>query len=166
MRVSKSVASTSLTREWDKLHLLTLLSLAAGARYLHKPVYFPSLDLTIDSGTHITQLSRIVQRDSDIYPSGTSFDAFRFYDEGSGACDPRGTTTPSDIWLPFGIGNVLCPGRDLGTRLCQMIFAKILLNYELEFRGKEVPLAVWEHAEYVANPEISMAARKMQKKGN
>ena len=54
------------------------------------------------------------------------FDGYRFVDPTTGACDISSTVTATEKWLSFAIGASTCPGRLAGTRITQVMFAKIL----------------------------------------
>ena len=68
------------------------------------------------------------------------FDGYRFYDAASSTCTAR-VLTASDTFLSWGQGSALCPGRALAITTVQILFAKMLLNYDVKFAGqrKEYP---------------------------
>ncbi len=111
--------------------------------------------------------SRFIHLDPDIYPNPTKFDGYRFYipESSNAACDIiRDTITPTEKWMVFGIGVSACPARLLGTRLVQVVAAKMLLAYDMEFAhdGDLPELNIFVDAVAGPNPEIKLRFRTRQ----
>ncbi|PLB37644.1 cytochrome P450 [Aspergillus candidus] len=148
----------SFTREILRLHNPTSIS---GARCVMEPITIPSLGLALERGTHISLPSRFIHTDPENYPDPMTFNGYRFYDEASGTCNVQKTLAPSEAWLPFGIGTSACPARLVGTRTCQALFAKILMDYDVgQMEDKDVPLQIWLLGIYVPSPTISVSVRR------
>lgn len=90
------------------------------------------------------------QHDPDIYPIPETYDAFRFSrpkEEGNTkheeSSNPQKTAaflkskntdliTPSDSFLPFGLGRHACPGRFFVSLELKILLAYMVMNYEVE----------------------------------
>ncbi|KAJ5676175.1 cytochrome P450 [Penicillium macrosclerotiorum] len=122
----------------------------------------PSLGLTVKPGTLIALPTRDILRDPEFYQEPEKFDGYRFYDFSSETTDPLGSVTPSETWLPFGIGISACPARKLGLRTAQMLFAKTLLAYDIDFasdKDRKLDLEVLQALDLSPNPQINMRVR-------
>jgi cytochrome P450 len=101
--------------------------------------------------------------DPDIYPDSETFNGYRFINPETGSCDVRNTTTPTQTWLPFAIGSLTCPGRLVGIRVCQVIVAKMILDYDMHlFNKNNSPLLLHSVGVAVPNPEIEMRVKGRQ----
>lgn len=90
----------------------------------------------LPKGTNIGVPTRCIHTDPDVYPNPLAFDAYRFYDPSSKTATTRASTA-SDTFLAFSYGTGLCPGRFIGVKVSQIIFAKIILNYDMQFAFKD-----------------------------
>lgn len=143
--------------------LLTSLIPVTGVRYVIKPTKLPSLGITLQAGTYVAMPARYIQTDADNYANPTKFDAYRFYDESSNTCTGL---KPSETFLSYGMGTSVCPARVLSFRLCQMIFSKILLGYDLGPIDSKVAIQGYDlGAESFPNPEIKITTRKRERGG-
>ena len=123
--------------------------------------------MTFNPGTNITMSSRFVHVDPDFYPNPTKFDGYRFYNPESTVTASdiiRDTVTPTEQCMVFGIGTCACPARLLGTRLVQVVVAKMLMAYDMEFAhdGDLPDLNIFIDAVAAPNPEVKMRFRSRQ----
>ncbi|KAM5436488.1 hypothetical protein MferCBS31731_005766 [Microsporum ferrugineum] len=143
------------------------INLVAGSRQIVKePVTIKSLGMTFKPGTNITTSGQFTHLDPEFYPNPTKFDGNRFYSPDLTASDIlRDTVSPNERWVPFGLGISSCPARVLGIRLCQIMAAKMLLAYNMEFAhedGKSPDFNVFVDAVAILNPEIKMRYKSRQ----
>ncbi|KAK4060899.1 hypothetical protein Trihar35433_9824 [Trichoderma harzianum] len=120
----------SFTRETLRVNGPTLFSVT---RSVLKPFQLKS-GLTLRPGNIITSPSWMIHRDEDNYPKAHEFDPYRFYDETTNTATTKATTA-SNTFLAYGYGSQMCPGRYLGVRMTQIIFAKLLMRYDALFEG-------------------------------
>ncbi|KAH0527419.1 hypothetical protein TsFJ059_002423 [Trichoderma semiorbis] len=120
----------SFTRETLRVNGPTLFSVT---RSVLKPFQLKS-GLTLRPGNIITSPSWMIHRDEDNYPKAHEFDPYRFYDEATNSATTKATTA-SNSFLAYGYGSQICPGRFLGIRMTQIIFAKLLMRYDALFEG-------------------------------
>jgi cytochrome P450 len=92
--------------------------------------------LALRPGTIISSPAWLIHNDSDNYDNANEFNPYRFYDAEKNTCIVRATTT-SNKFLAFGYGLQMCPGRYLGVRMAQTLFAKILMRYDFDFEHPE-----------------------------
>ncbi|KAF5581509.1 cytochrome P450 monooxygenase [Fusarium pseudoanthophilum] len=97
--------------------------------------------LTIeDRMIHLPQGARVsisawgIHHDEDIYPSAYAFDPFRFVPlhKDEGIQDTDSLATPSENYIPFGIGKHSCPGRQFAAVVTKVFLAYLAMNYDLE----------------------------------
>ncbi|EWY89992.1 hypothetical protein FOYG_07630 [Fusarium oxysporum NRRL 32931] len=97
--------------------------------------------LTIeDRMIHLSQGARVsistwgIHHDEDIYPNAYEFDPFRFVPlhKDVGVQDTDSLVTPSENYLPFGIGKHSCPGRQFAAVVTKVFLAYLAMNYDLE----------------------------------
>ncbi|KAF3492213.1 uncharacterized protein GIQ15_01730 [Arthroderma uncinatum] len=155
----------SFTRETLRLDGIALV--AGSRQVVGKPLTIHSLGMTFAPGTNITMSGQFTHLDPEFYPNPTKFDGNRFYSPGSSTTASdiiRDTISPSDRWMVFGIGISACPARLLGTRLCQVVAAKILMAYDMEFghEGKLPDFNIHIDAVAAPNPEIRMRYKYRQ----
>ncbi|KAL4862418.1 cytochrome P450 [Aspergillus spectabilis] len=133
-----------------------------GTRLAMKPLALRSLGMALPSGTQVTLPARSIHLDADYYPDPKTFNGYRFYNadsEGRNVCD---IFSVSDIWMAFGVGTSACPARRMGTRVAQLVFARMLLQYDIESAdkmGRDLPTHIFVDADAVPNPEIKMRIR-------
>ncbi|KAF5653997.1 cytochrome P450 monooxygenase [Fusarium sp. NRRL 25303] len=75
-----------------------------------------------------------IHHDEDIYPNAYAFDPFRFVPlhKGEGIQDTASLVTPSEIYVPFGLGKHSCPGRQFAAVVTKVFVAYLAVNYDLE----------------------------------
>lgn len=88
--------------------------------------------LALSPGTIISSPAWFVHNDEANYPRASDFSPWRFYDEKTNTATTKATTV-TNTFLGFGYGSQVCPGRVLGVRSAQILFAKILMRYDAEF---------------------------------
>ncbi|PNP50308.1 hypothetical protein THARTR1_09016 [Trichoderma harzianum] len=122
----------SFTRETLRVNGPTLFSVT---RSVLKPFQLKS-GLALRPGNIITSPSWMIHRDEENYPKADEFNPYRFYDETTNSATTKATTA-SNTFLAYGYGSQMCPGRFLGIRMTQIIFAKLLMRYDAVFDGDE-----------------------------
>lgn len=129
-----------------------------------KPLKLDSVGLSLQPGALISLPTRFIHTDPDIYPDPMKFDGYRFYDAASNSCTPQ-MLTASDTFLAFGQGSALCPGRAIGIIPAQIVFAKMLLSYDLKFAGqrKEFPPNTFVNGNNILDHTVRMFVRRRQK---
>ncbi|KAK4068261.1 uncharacterized protein Triagg1_7504 [Trichoderma aggressivum f. europaeum] len=120
----------SFTRETLRVNGPTLFSVT---RSVLKPFQLKS-GLALRPGNIITSPSWLIHNDEDNYPKAHEFNPYRFYDETTNTATIKATTA-SNTFLAYGYGAQMCPGRYLGIRMSQIIFAKLLMRYDALFEG-------------------------------
>lgn len=115
-------------------------SLVSVSRRLNKPLRIESLDMNLPKGTCIGIPTKCVHGDPKNYPDPTTFDGYRFYDADSNTCTARASTA-SEKFLAFSYGTGLCPGRFIGVKVSEILLAKVLLDFDMQFisKGQEFP---------------------------
>lgn len=97
--------------------------------------------LTIkNSMIHLPQGARVsisawgIHHDQDIYPNAYAFDPFRFVPlhNGEGIQDTDSLVTPSESYVPFGLGKHSCPGRQFAAVVTKVFLAYLAINHDLE----------------------------------
>lgn len=104
-------------------------------RSVLKPYQLKS-GLRLRPGNIISSPSWLIHNDEDNYPKANEFNPYRFYDEATNTVTTKATTA-SSIFLAYGYGSQMCPGRYLGVRMTQILFAKLLMRYDAVFEGEE-----------------------------
>ncbi|KAM0255914.1 hypothetical protein ACHAQJ_005315 [Trichoderma viride] len=125
----------SFTRETLRVDGPTLSRSVSVTRSVLKPYQLKS-GLNLHPGNIIASPSWLIHNDEDNYPKANEFNPYRFYDEATNSATTKATTA-SDTFLAYGYGSQMCPGRHLGVRMTQIIFAKILMRYDAVFEGEE-----------------------------
>ncbi|KAL7811118.1 cytochrome P450 [Trichoderma gracile] len=120
----------SFTRETLRVDGPTLFSVT---RSILKPFQLKS-GLVLRPGNIISSPSWMIHNDEDNYPNAKEFNPYRFYDEATNTATTKATTA-SNTFLAYGYGSQMCPGRYLGVRMTQIIFAKLLMRYDATFEG-------------------------------
>ncbi|KAL2759308.1 hypothetical protein ACRALDRAFT_1067835 [Sodiomyces alcalophilus JCM 7366] len=123
----------SFTRETLRVDGPTLFSVT---RSVIQPMQLQKSGLSLRSGSMISSPAWLVQNDNDNYDNASQFNPYRFYDEKTNTASTRATTA-SNTFLAYGYGAQMCPGRYLGVRMSQVLFAKILMRYDAEFEDAE-----------------------------
>ncbi|KAF2092849.1 cytochrome P450 [Rhizodiscina lignyota] len=122
----------SFTRETLRVDGPTLFSVT---RSVLQPMQL-KCGMELRPGHIITSPAWLVHNDEDIYPKAHEFNPYRFYDEKTNTATTKATTA-SEKFLGYGYGSQICPGRHLGIRMSQMLFAKMLMRYDAEFEDKQ-----------------------------
>ncbi|KAF7114975.1 hypothetical protein CNMCM5793_000745 [Aspergillus hiratsukae] len=148
----------SFTKETLRMDGIAMVS---GSRQVLKKTTIPSIGMTFKPGRYITMSAQAVHYDDELYPDAAKFNPYRFYKPGISASEiTRDMMKPSDRWMPFGIGISACPARLIGTRMCQLILCKILLDYEIEVVEVDgVPLYIYVDCILAPNPEVRLCLR-------
>ncbi|CAI6098853.1 unnamed protein product [Clonostachys chloroleuca] len=120
----------SFTRESLRVNGPTLLSVS---RTVMEPMELKS-GLRLKRGNIISNASWLIHNDEDHYKKAHEFDPYRFYDEKTNKVTTK-VTTASSSFLGYGYGAQMCPGRHLGIRMSQILFAKLLMQYDGEFEN-------------------------------
>ncbi|KAK5988147.1 Cytochrome P450 monooxygenase verB [Cladobotryum mycophilum] len=120
----------SFTREALRVNGPTLFSVT---RSVLQPMQLKS-GLSLRPGTIISSPSWLIHNDEDNYAKANEFNPYRFYDEATNTATTKATTA-SNKFLAYGYGSQMCPGRFLGVRMTQILFAKILMKYDAVFEG-------------------------------
>ncbi|RYP13674.1 hypothetical protein DL767_010632 [Monosporascus sp. MG133] len=122
----------SFTRETLRVDGPTLFSVT---RSVIQPMQLKS-GLSLRPGSIISSPAWLIHNDEDNYEKASEFNPYRFYDEKTNTNTTR-ATTGSNTFLAYGYGTQMCPGRYLGIRMSQILFAKILMRYDAEFEDAE-----------------------------
>ncbi|KAJ5669377.1 cytochrome P450 monooxygenase [Penicillium macrosclerotiorum] len=149
----------SFTREIFRLYSSELYTTR---REVLKPVYIKSLGITLQPGTWLGTPCRAVHLDDEFYQDAATFDPERFYDPISNKVTMKATTT-SNIYLPFGSGSALCPGRFIGVQTLQFILAYFIMNYELRSPKegqKDLKNEKIEAGQLTVNTDVKIHIRK------
>lgn len=91
--------------------------------------------LALGRGNIISTPAWLIHNDEDNYPNAQEFDPYRFYDPKSYSVTTKATTA-SNKFLAYGYGSQMCPGRYLGVRMTQILFAKMLMRYDVELEPR------------------------------
>jgi cytochrome P450 len=97
-----------------------------------QPVHLSKSNIDLHPGMMITTPSHAIHTDPEYNAGGDDFDGLRFYDADSNTTSPRATTT-TNRFLVFGYGTQVCPGRFLGIKMAQLLFAKMVMDWDMEF---------------------------------
>ncbi|KAJ5675327.1 cytochrome P450 [Penicillium macrosclerotiorum] len=149
----------SFTKEVLRLRIPPLLT---GTRYALKDMHFPSLGTTVKAGSHVALASFCIHLDPDHYSDPTTFDGYRFYNADSETYNTRNAATPSENYLPFGIGVSTCPGSSIAVRICQLIIGKLLNDYDLGSMDEDVPFIQYARWSQTPLPGLSMKIKRRQ----
>ncbi|XP_014550037.1 hypothetical protein COCVIDRAFT_116738 [Bipolaris victoriae FI3] len=107
---------------------------SAPAMQRHARQTFTFSDGTIiPAGAKVVSPSRILHRDPTSYDNPESFEGFRFVQakDGRPALEKTVVTTGTDFHL-FGHGRHPCPGRFFATHEMKIMFASLILRYDVE----------------------------------
>ncbi|CEJ92386.1 hypothetical protein VHEMI08041 [[Torrubiella] hemipterigena] len=147
----------SFTRESLRMNPPSAMT---NGRQALQPLPMESLGQTFYPGARIGFLpARWVHRDPDHYLDPMTFDGYRFVDRETGRCDFRDTITPTETWLPFAIGVSTCPGRLIGTRMIQVMVAKILLGYDAKLEDMDGDLLLHEDGFTIPRSDVEASIK-------
>lgn len=120
--------------------------------------------LQLQPGTIICCPAWLIHNDPSNYENPSEFNGYRFYDAETDTCTVRATTV-SPKFLGYGYGAQTCPGRYLGIRMAQIIFAKILVDYDpdFEFPEKGKPANVFMPGQILAQYRAKLVLRRREK---
>lgn len=105
--------------------------LVSATRTVMQPLELKS-GLRLQPGNIITSPSWLVHNDPDNYENAHEFNPYRFYDSKTNTATTK-VTTATSTFLGYGYGSQICPGRQLGIKMSQILFAKLLMRYDWEF---------------------------------
>jgi hypothetical protein len=91
---------------------------------------------SLRSGTPIGVPIICIHRDNAFYPEADRFDGFRFYKLRQQGYQGISVTDVSPKFLTFGYGYRACPGRWTAGVLMKLVFAHILLDYDISAPGE------------------------------
>ncbi|OJJ45961.1 hypothetical protein ASPZODRAFT_133815 [Penicilliopsis zonata CBS 506.65] len=90
----------------------------------------------LQPGDNVMVPTRGILQDPEIYPDPDRFDPYRFLQS------QHQTVTQTLDYTVFGYGNQTCPGRFFGVMAAKMVFARLVMDYEMKFvperKGKPV----------------------------
>lgn len=104
-------------------------------------------NISLTNGMHIPKNSVVeinwngIARDEEHYPDPDKFDALRFYNpridkeynpSAKGMDGAAQFTNVSTTHLTWNYGRRACPGRFFASNVIKLIFAELLLNYEIK----------------------------------
>ena len=116
---------------------------------------------TIPRGTFVSVSSHIVHFNDKVYEYPLKFDGLRFSKMREGSAKNVGMVTSSPVHIPFGHGRHVCPGRYFAACELKLMFAHILMTYDvkLEIEGVRPP-DMWVMDSCLPNPKAKVLFRK------
>ncbi|KAJ5601449.1 Cytochrome P450 [Penicillium lagena] len=117
----------SFLKECQRLHPPAAVS---AHRVCVKPLEL-SNGITLQRGTHVGVPSAVIQRLSTHYASPDFFDGFRFAKRAAAGAQNTRLVDLSPDYLVFGMGVHACPGRWMASALMKVVFAHLLVNYDV-----------------------------------
>ncbi|KAJ5289891.1 uncharacterized protein N7443_010144, partial [Penicillium atrosanguineum] len=118
--------------------------------------------IVLKPGTHVGVPTGWIQRSSSSYEHPEAFDGFRFAKRaGVGASNTRLVDLSPD-YLVFGMGVHACPGRWMASALMKLVFAHILLHFDV-LPGSVGPLTGSLSFEEFYVPNFGLKIRLRQK---
>ncbi|KAJ6131482.1 Cytochrome P450, partial [Penicillium sp. IBT 18751x] len=167
----------SFLKECQRLHppaaisahrvCLSELKLSNGSpeSFSHRKIGFSSqvcTGIVLKPGTHVGVPSGWLQRSPSSYEHPETFDGFRFAKRAAaGASNTRLVDLSAD-YLVFGMGVHACPGRWMASALMKLVFAHILLNFDV-LPGSAGPLTGSLSFEEFYVPNFGLKIRLRQK---
>ena len=118
---------------------------------------------TIPRGTTVAVATHKVHMDEKIYPDALKFDPFRFVKlkEQETAGRRFDIVTTSANSLHFGHGRHACPGRYFAACELKLMFAHMVLNYDVKLENDRVrPEDMWVMGNCVPNPKAKVLFRR------
>ncbi|RHZ54273.1 hypothetical protein CDV55_104799 [Aspergillus turcosus] len=99
-------------------------------------------NLRLPQGSRLSVSSWGIHHDEEIYPSASTFDAFRFSRPREGGETADAATNDNDnkhlmvsvseTYLPFGMGRHSCPGRYFAAIELKLFLAYLAVNYDIK----------------------------------
>ncbi|KAL0575654.1 hypothetical protein V5O48_006310 [Marasmius crinis-equi] len=154
----------SFLKESQRRVGLTMLTIS---RIALKDFKFSDPDGTVvPAGARVAAAGHYAHTNEETYPTPSDFVPFRFaemeHPENTKrhGHDQMVTTTPD--WLLFGGGKHACPGRFFAVTKLKVMFAHLILNYDVKFRqdGAGFPPAVQFGSVMSPNPDVKVMFRK------
>jgi cytochrome P450 len=136
------------------------MRIATTGRYATEEVILPN-GLVIPKGSFVfSSMQRMW--DDEYYPNHEKWDGYRFYnmrkDPSQEARCQLVTTSPEH--LGFGHGVHACPGRFLAATEVKIMLSCILMNYDFDCGGGEVPKPWINGLEFLSNPMAKLRVRR------
>jgi cytochrome P450 len=115
----------------------------------------------IPRGTAVAVSSHKVHFNDKTYEDPLRFDGFRFSKIRESSAKKVGIVSSSQDHLPFGLGRHVCPGRYFAACELKLMFAHIVLTYDvkLEIEGVRPP-DMWVMTACIPNPNANILFRK------
>lgn len=116
----------------------------------------------IPKGTYLSVASHAVHHDPRIYENPDVFDPYRYIklrDEQGDSSRYQLVAVGSES-LMFGIGKAVCPGRFFAAMMLKLMFAHIILSYDLKLGSISYPASVCIGPAIVANPSAKIMLRR------
>ena len=116
---------------------------------------------TIPRGTVVSAFAPSAHGNDKVYEDPLKFDGFRFSKMREGSAKKVGMVSSSPDHLSFGHGRHICPGRHFAACELKLMFAHILMTYDvkLEIEGVRPP-DMWVMTSCVPNPNAKVLFRK------
>ncbi|KAI1789130.1 cytochrome P450 [Ganoderma leucocontextum] len=129
----------SLLRESQRCNGLTITSLM---RIALKDVILDN-GMLIPKGTILGAPAHPMHYDDAHVPNADVFDPFRFARMREVACDSEGAApyqfaSTSSEYIPFGHGQLACPGRFFAANQLKAVLSYIILNYDLKLAEPDI----------------------------
>ena len=141
---------------------LTYAHTVSVTRSVMKPMKLKS-GLSLRPGNIISSPAWLIHNDEANYEKASEFNPYRFYDKETKTVTTRATTA-SNKFLAYGYGSQICPGRYLGIRMTQILFAKILMRYNTEFANgrKEKPENIFMPGQVLPQYQAKIVMKKRE----
>ncbi|KAJ5574298.1 Cytochrome P450 [Penicillium hispanicum] len=132
----RMVALDSFLKECQRLHPPAAVS-------AHR-VCVTALELSngvvLKPGTHIGVPSGWIQRSSKSYENPEAFDGFRFVKRAEAGASHTRLVDLSPDYLVFGMGVHACPGRWMASVLMKLVFAHLVMHFDILPGSAQGPL--------------------------
>ncbi|KAL0568867.1 hypothetical protein V5O48_013108 [Marasmius crinis-equi] len=155
----------SFLKESQRRAGFTTQSLVSMPRIALKDIKF-SDGTVIPAGTKIGAASHYTHTHEEIYPTPNEFVPFRFADGTGSAKRPEQMVTLHLDWLLFGGGKHACPGRFFAVTELKIMFAHLILNYDVKFKRDDMgfPPSVQFGYTKSPNPDVKVMFRKRERR--
>ncbi|KAI6145373.1 cytochrome P450 [Pisolithus tinctorius] len=116
----------------------------------------------IPTGTYVCVASHAIHHDPCVYEDPEVFDPYRYIklQEKQGDSSRYQLVTIGPEWLMFGIGKAACPGRFFAAMMLKLMFAHIILSYDLKLGDISYPASVCIGPAIAANPSAKIMLRR------
>ena len=116
---------------------------------------------TIPRGTSVSFYAHDAHCNDKVYEDPLRFDGFRFSKMREGSAKKVGMVSSSQDHLAFGHGRHVCPGRYFAACELKLMFAHIVMTYDVKLEIKGVrPPDMWVMTACVPNPNANVLFRK------